>query len=210
MDKKEIKKDLIRERIVRFFSIVTSNSQYVLIAVIAVIMIIGGITLYISNLNEKKAENNKQNGIVLTDIRYSDENLLELLDKMAPGDMKFILKLSDALRENRIDDLKKELNSHNLNNKDNKLLSSYVLFCEALIDSNSESKIDSFKKAVSMVPSYDLKAEYAFALLDYFISISKYSDANEVLNEIILFNDKLNSGVKTRLEIYKGKIKFNL
>ena len=96
MDKKEIKKDLIRERIVRFFSIVTSNSQYVLIAVIAVIMIIGGITLYISNLNQKKAENNKQNGKVLTDIRYSDENLLELLDKMAPGDMKFILNLVNS------------------------------------------------------------------------------------------------------------------
>ena len=210
MDKKEIKKDVIRERIVNFFSVVTSNSQYVLIAVIAVIMIIGGVILYISNLNAKKAENNKQNGIVMTDIRYSDENLLKLLDKMAPGDMKFILKLSDALRENKIDELKKELNKHNLNNKDNKLLSSYVLFCEALIDNNSESKIDNLKKAISMVPSYDLKAEYTFALLDYFISISKYTDANEVLSEIILFNDKLNPGVKTRLEIYKGKIKFKL
>ena len=210
MDKKEIKKDVIRERIVNFFSVVTSNSQYVLIAVIAVIMIIGGVILYISNLNAKKAENNKQNGIVMTDIRYSDENLLKLLDKMAPGDIKFILKLSDALRENKIDDLKKELNKHNLNNKDNKLLSSYVLFCEALIDNNSESKIDNLKKAISMAPSYDLKAEYAFALFDYFISINKYSDANEVLNEIILFNDKLNPGVKTRLDVYKGKIKIKL
>ena len=210
MDKKEIKKDVIRERIVNFFSVVTSNSQYVLIAVIGVIMIIGGVILYISNLNAKKAENNKQNGIVMTDIRYSDENLLKLLDKMAPGDMKFILKLSEALRENKIDDLKKELNKHNLNNKDNKLLSSYVLFCEALIDNNSESKIDNLKKAISMVPSYDLKAEYAFALFDYFISINKYSDANEVLNEIILFNDKLNPAVKTRLDFYKGKIKIKL
>ena len=206
MDKKEIKKDIIRERIVKFFSILASNSQYALIATIAVIMIIGGIILYINNLNQKKAENNKQNGIGLINMIYSDEKNIDALT----GDIKFILKLSDIEIEKEIDDLKKELNSYNLYNKDNKLLSAHVLFLEAFIDDKSESKIDNLNKAISMVPSYDLKAQYAFVLIDHFISVSKYSEANELINEINSFSDKLNPGVKSQLEYNKGKIKFKL
>ena len=177
MDKKELKEDLIRDRIIDFIEYISENSINVFILVL---LVVGGISTYTFLSNKKIDEFNlsselsglAQNEYNQGDSIFAIDDLQQVLndyEETPGGSQAYIYLIYDAYINDDIDKL------------------------ESLFDNYSIYLKDPFLKA-SVV---EAKAYLAMNTKDY-------SSAIELINKSLKINDI--KSIKTRLDIAKARI----
>jgi len=219
MKKQEIKKDIIREKIVGAARYMSENSQNVWLVVIAAIAIIVVVTFFSNSNNKKLSESNLRLGLIQNRAINNDSDSLLILDYKEilnnpitanEYNQAFIYIVSDAIKSNNIEYVKELLSNNNFSSEDD-MLNSFIYRSEAifLYSENLKKYADLYKKAIKTVPSYDLKISWSTELIDFYIDSSNINQAKIVLNslnEMIDDKDDLSLVEKNNLKFIESKI----
>ena len=219
MKKQEIKKDIIREKIVDTVRYMSENSQNVWIVLIAIIAIIVAATFFSNANNKKISDSNLRLGMMQNRAIDNDSDSLLILDykKILDNPMTdneynqaFIFIISNAIKSNN-DEYVRELLSDNNFSSDDGMLNSFIYRAEAifLYSDNLDKYASLYKKAIKVVPSYDLKINWSTELIDIYIDNSEFDEAKitlNSLNEMIDNEDELSLVEKNNLKFIKSKI----
>jgi len=199
MKKQDIKKDLVRDRIISGIYYLSNNSNYVwtflAIATSAIILV-----SFVSNKNNKRLlkSNNLIGGLQNKAVYDTSDN-----DSLILGEFEKLLKettlsdeshnqvliylLNHSINSNDRDNVIALLDKNKFNSKDD-MLNSFILKLKGDIASDSENISDAtsyYNKAINMVPNYDLMVLYSIALIDLYLEDSNLSKANSIFEKII-------------------------
>ena len=192
MKKQEIKRDIIKEKIINFLNYLIDNSKNVWLAVFIIVALIF-LSTYLSNQNNKKlADSNLKMGLLLNKSianNTSDSILVKEYKKsldqtisQSDYNQSFIYLLSNAL-ENENYEYVKNLLSDNKFSSDDEMISAFILRLKAefLHADNLSKSSKLFLESIELVPSYDLKIQWSTDLINIYIDNSNINEANNVL-----------------------------
>ena len=192
MKKQEIKRDIIREKIINFLNYLIDNSKNVWLAVVIIVALIF-LSTYLSNQNNKKlADSNLKMGLLLNKSianNTSDSILVKEYKKsldqtisQTDYNQSFIYLLSNAF-ENENYEYVKNLLSDNKFNSEDEMLNAFILRLKAefLYADNLSKSSKLFLESIELVPSYDLKIQWSTDLINIYIDNSNINEANNVL-----------------------------
>ena len=195
MKKQEIKRDIIREKIINFLNYLIDNSKNVWLAVVIIVALIF-ISTYLSNQNNKKlADSNLKMGLLLNKSianNTSDSILVKEYKKsldqtisQTDYNQSFIYLLSNAF-ENENYEYVKSLLSDNKFNSEDEMLNAFILRLKAefLYADNLSKSSKLFLESIELVPSYDLKIQWSTDLINIYIDNSNINEANNVLESL--------------------------
>ena len=195
MKKQEIKRDIIREKIINFLNYLIDNSKNVWLAVVIIVALIF-ISTYLSNQNNKKlADSNLKMGLLLNKSianNTSDSILVKEYKKslnqtisQTDYNQSFIYLLSNAF-ENENYEYVKNLLSDNKFNSEDEMLNAFILRLKAefLYADNLSKSSKLFLESIELVPSYDLKIQWSTDLINIYIDNSNINEANNVLESL--------------------------
>ena len=195
MKKQEIKRDIIREKIINFLNYLIDNSKNFWLAVVIIVALIF-LSTYLSNKNNKKlADSNLKMGLLLNKSianNTSDSILVKEYKKsldqtisQSDYNQSFIYLLSNAL-ENENSEYVKNLLSDNKFNSDDEMISAFILRLKAefLHADNLSKSSKLFLESIELVPSYDLKIQWSTDLINIYIDNSNINEANNVLESL--------------------------
>ena len=195
MKKQEIKRDIIREKIINFLNYLIDNSKNVWLAVILIVALIF-LSTYLSNQNNKKlADSNLKMGLLLNKSianNTSDSILVKEYEKsldqtisQSDYNQSFIYLLSNAL-ENENYEYVKNLLSDNKFNSEDEMIKAFILRLKAefLHADNLLKSSKLFLESIELVPSYDLKIQWSTDLINIYIDNSKINEAKNVLESL--------------------------
>ena len=195
MKKQEIKRDVIREKIINFLNYLIDNSKNVWLAVILIVALIF-LSTYLSNQNNKKlADSNLKMGLLLNKSianNTSDSILVKEYEKsldqtisQSDYNQSFIYLLSNAL-ENENYEYVKNLLSDNKFNSEDEMIKAFILRLKAefLHADNLLKSSKLFLESIELVPSYDLKIQWSTDLINIYIDNSKINEAKNVLESL--------------------------
>ena len=195
MKKQEIKRDIIREKIINFLNYLIYNSKNVWLAVVIIVALIF-LSTYLSNQNNKKlADSNLKMGLLLNKSianNTSDSILLKEYKKslnqtisQTDYNQSFIYLLSNAF-ENENYEYVKNLLSDNKFNSEDEMLNAFILRLKAefLHADNLSKSSKLFLESIELVPSYDLKIQWTADLINIYIDNSNINEANNVLESL--------------------------
>ena len=220
MKKQEIKADPIRDRIIDMAEYITENSSKFWIGLGAVILLIISAS-YISNQNNDKL--NSQNlklGLLLNDlihnrtiedtIVYNDlEESLSDFENSEIYSQAFILLLSKAISENNTSKVNSLIEDNKFDSNDDLLNGFYY---RLLGDSESDKgnisqSIKYYKKAIDLVPSFDLKVEYTVSLIELLLFNNQADQAQDLIDDIKKIDSSdLSSSSKNSLDFIESKL----
>ena len=222
MKKQEIKRDIIREKIINFLNYLIDNSKNVWLAVIIIVALIF-LSTYLSNQNNKKlADSNLKMGLLLNKSianNSSDSVLVKeykksLNESISQSDynQSFIYLLSNAFENENYEYLKNLLSDNKFNSED-EMLNAFILRLKAeflYIDNLSKSsKI--FLESIELVPSYDLKIQWTADLINIYIDNSNINEANNVLEFLknqIDSDVNLSNSEENNLKFIESKLEY--
>ena len=222
MKKQEIKRDIIREKIINFLNYLIDNSKNVWLAVIIIVALIF-ISTYLSNQNNKKlADSNLKMGLLLnksiannsSDSVIVKEYKKSLNESISQSDynQSFIYLLSNAFENENYEYLKNLLSDNKFNSED-EMLNAFILRLKAeflYIDNLSKSsKI--FLESIELVPSYDLKIQWSTDLINIYIDNSNINEANNVLEFLknqIDSDVNLSNSEENNLKFIESKLEY--
>ena len=195
MKKQEIKRDIIREKIINFLNYLIDNSKNVWLAVVIIVALIF-LSTYLSNQNNKKlADSNLKMGLLLNKSianNTSDSILVKEYKKslnqtisQTDYNQSFIYLLSNAF-ENENYEYVKNLLSDNKFNSEDEMLNAFILRLKAefLHADNLSKSSKLFLESIELVPSYDLKIQWTTDLINIYIDNSNINEANNVLESL--------------------------
>ena len=195
MKKQEIKRDIIREKIINFLNYLIDNSKNVWLAVVIIVALIF-LSTYLSNQNNKKlADSNLKMGLLLNKSianNTSDSILVKEYKKslnqtisQTDYNQSFIYLLSNAF-ENENYEYVKNLLSDNKFNSEDEMLNAFILRLKAefLHADNLSKSSKLFLESIELVPSYDLKIQWSTDLINIYIDNSNINEANNVLESL--------------------------
>ena len=222
MKKQEIKADPIRDRIVASAQYLSENSQKVWLGLGVVGVLILLMTLYSNNKRNKMLENNLTMGMLqnkaIYNTEYSDsllnsefEAVLNNMDASESYNQAFIYLLNNAINNSDIDKIESLLDNNKFSSNDD-MLNGFIYKVKA--DISLEKDIDAaakhYKKAIKIVPNYDLKVSYSIDLIDLYINDSKLDQANKTLENIkqlVEDVDNLPRDAKNNLDFIEYRLK---
>ena len=195
MKKQEIKRDIIREKIINFLNYLIDNSKNVWLAVVIIVALIF-LSTYLSNQNNKKlADSNLKMGLLLNKSianNTSDSILVKEYKKsldqtisQTDYNQSFIYLLSNAF-ENENYEYVKNLLSDNKFNSEDEMLNAFILRLKAefLYADNLSKSSKLILESIELVPSYDLKIQWSTDLINIYIDNSNINEANNVLESL--------------------------
>tara|TARA_Y100000768_G_C23727752_1_gene563345 strand:+ start:49 stop:726 length:678 start_codon:yes stop_codon:yes gene_type:complete len=195
MKKQEIKRDIIREKIINFLNYLIDNSKNVWLAVVLIVALIF-LSTYLSNQNNKKlADSNLKMGLLLNKSianSTSDSILVKEYKKsldqtisQSDYNQSFIYLLSNAL-ENENYEYVKNLLSDNKFNSEDEMINAFILRLKAefLHTDNLSKSSKLFLESIELVPSYDLKIQWSTDIINIYIDNSKINEAKNVLESL--------------------------
>ena len=222
MKKQEIKKDIIRDNIVGVANYMSNNTSTIWTLIGIVIVFISIITIYSNNNKNTLLESNLKMGILhnkAINVSLGNDSLLlndykeVLSNPIASHDYNqaFIYALSSAIKENNKDYIL-ELLSNNKFSSDDDMLNSFIYIVEAnyLFLDNADDYIRLYRKAIGVVPNYDLKVEWSGDLIDFYLKNNNIDGAKNVLamlNEEINIDEDLSRSAKDAFDFMESKIK---
>ena len=224
MKKQDIKRDLIRDRIISGIHYLSDNSNYVwtflAAAVFAIILL-----SFVSNKNNKKlVESNNLVGALQSKAVHGNANndslLLSDFEKLIENstlskesyNQVIIYLLNHSIKSNDRDRVVLLLDNHKIDSDDN-MLNSFILKLKGDIASdnnNISTAISYYAKAVDLVPNYDLMVLYSMALIDLYIENSDLNKANKAFKEIISLTenvDNLPRSTQNNIDFIEYKLK---
>ena len=221
MKKQEIKKDIIRDRIIGMANYISENTVGFWISIGIVIGLIFIITLFFNHKNNNLLESNLAMGLIqnraINNIDENDSLLLTdykniLKNPISHQDYNqaFIYLLSDAIKKNDNDYIVGLL-SENQFSSDDDMLNSFLYRMKAiyLYSENMNNCAKSYKKAITLVPSYDLKIAWASDLINLYIDQSNYKEADRILQllkDLIEDEKNLSLSAKNDLDFIESRI----
>ena len=197
MKKQDIKADPIKDKIIAASSYMAENSQKVWIVLGAIVIFIVSLSVYSNKKQEKLLTDNNTLSVIqnkeIYDLATDDslinaeyEKALETLSASETYNQAFIHVLNYALSNNNIDKVNNLLSDNKFDSDDN-MMNGYLykLKADLSLNENPEKAIKLYKKAINIIPNYDLKVKYSIDLIDFYISNEKYDLANNALKDII-------------------------
>ncbi len=222
MKKQEIKRDIIREKIINFLNYLIDNSKNVWLAFILIVAIIF-LSTYLSSQNNKKlADSNLKMGLLLNKSianNTSDSILVkefkESLDQTVSQtdyNQSFIYLLSNAFENENYEYVKNLLSDNNFNSEDD-MLNAFILRLKAefLYADNLSKSSRLFLESIELVPSYDLKIQWSSDLIDIYINNSNINESKNVLEFLknqIDDDINLSNSEKNNLKFIEAKLEY--
>ena len=221
MKKQDIKADPIRDKIIAVSTYMSENSQKVWIVLGVISVFIISLSIY-SNKNQEKLLNANNTLSIIQNKEIYDssaedslinleyEEALKTLLSSETYNQAFIHVLNYALSNNDIDKVNNLLLDNKFDSDDN-MMNGYLfkLKGDLSLNENSEKAIRLYKKAIDVVPNYDLKVKYSIDLIDFYISEKKYDLANVALNNIKDVADEVENlpiSAKNNLDYIESKL----
>ena len=183
MKKQEIKRDIIREKIINFLNYLIDNSKNVWLIVLLIVSLIFVSTYFSGQNNKKLSDSNLKMGLLLNKSisnDVSDSLLIEeykesLSQSISQSDynQSFIYLLSKAF-ENENYQYVKTLLSNNKFNSEDQMLNAFVkrLKAEFLFADDISKSSSLFLESIELVPNYDLKIQWSTELINIHIDNS--------------------------------------
>tara|TARA_B100000941_G_scaffold248312_1_gene193718 strand:+ start:13347 stop:14024 length:678 start_codon:yes stop_codon:yes gene_type:complete len=222
MKKQEIKRDIIREKIINFLNYLIDNSKNVWLAFILIVAIIF-LSTYLSSQNNKKlADSNLKMGLLLNKSianNTSDSILVkefkESLDQTVSQtdyNQSFIYLLSNAFENENYEYVKNLLSDNNFKSEDD-MLNAFILRLKAefLYADNLSKSSRLFLESIELVPSYDLKIQWSSDLIDIYINNSNINESKNVLEFLknqIDDDINLSNSEKNNLKFIEAKLEY--
>ena len=222
MKKQEIKRDIIREKIINFLNYLIDNSKNVWLAFILIVAIIF-LSTYLSSQNNKKlADSNLKMGLLLNKSianNTSDSILVkefkESLDQTVSQtdyNQSFIYLLSNAFENENYEYVKNLLSDNNFKSEDD-MLNAFILRLKAefLYADNLSKSSRIFLESIELVPSYDLKIQWSSDLIDIYINNSNINESKNVLEFLknqIDDDINLSNSEKNNLKFIEAKLEY--
>ena len=209
MDKKDLKSDIIREKIALGITYIKDNRKFALIVAFIVIAII---IFYVINNNK-----NKEKLIIIRDKNslslikqfesINSDSISILISEMPESEIKLILDLAENSKNNDVEKLKKTIaGMKDPDDVNNLMLKSFVYLCEGFIEENKNSKISKFKQSIENSPSYDLKVYISIEVINLYLSDNKFEEAKTIIATCYKDYDNLSNTAKNELDYIKGKV----
>ena len=221
MKKQEIKRDVIRDRIVGFASYISNNTANVWISIGAMVMLILIITFFSNRNRNNLLKSNLEIGLIqnraINDTSAEDslllqdyKNILENPISHHDYNQAFIYLLNDAIKEDDKDYVITLL-SDNQFSSDDDMLNAFLYSAKAiyLYSEDMDNCAKYYKKAMNLVPSYDLKIKWGSDLITLYIDQPNYKEANntlQLLKDLIGDEDNLSLSAKNDLDFIESKI----
>ena len=224
MKKQDIKKDLVRDRIISSIQYFSDNSNYVWGFLGAAACVIIAASFISSKNNQKLVESNNLVGSLQNKAVYDSENsdsllLAEfenLLDNASLSKESYnqvlIYLLNHSIKSNDKDKIISLLENNNLDSDDD-MLNAFILKLRGDIASdnkNASEAISYYRKAIDMVPSYDLMVTYSIALINLHLQDSNLNEANKVFEKISSLTediDNLPRNTQNNIDFIEYKLK---
>ena len=221
MKKEEIKRDIIREKLISSLHYLSENTYILWSTVIGLSFVIFIVTYITGKNNSNLLDDNTALGQVLINKIYeSDSNdslMLNKFNTLLDGaktkegyNTAFIYIVNKAVLDNNIDIVKSMLLNNNFSSDDD-MFNAYIykIKADVLYKDDIDNAIAYNEKAIYLVPNYDLKVSYSFDLIDLLISINKLEDAIEHFNylELLLKEENLPIATKNDLDFLNFKLK---
>ena len=222
MKKQEIKRDIIREKIINFLNYLIDNSKNVWLAFILIVAIIFLFTYLSSQNNKKLADSNLKMGLLLNKSianNTSDSILVkefkESLDQTVSQtdyNQSFIYLLSNAFENENYEYVKNLLSDNNFKSEDD-MLNAFILRLKAefLYADNLSKSSRLFLESIELVPSYDLKIQWSSDLIDIYINNSNINESKNVLEFLknqIDDDINLSNSEKNNLKFIEAKLEY--
>ncbi|MBI45840.1 MAG: hypothetical protein CMG66_06745 [Candidatus Marinimicrobia bacterium] len=219
MKKQDIKKDLIRDKIISGIHYLSDNASYVWGALGISLTLIVVASFVSSGKNKKMLESNNllgslQNKIIHDTLNQNDSVLtLEFEELLSSSSLSkesynqaFVYLVNKSLESNNKEKILLLLENNNFNSND-EMLNSFVSKLKADIASDENKVSDAikyYKEAINIVPSYDLMVSYSVSLIELYIEESDLNSANSVFDRMI----KLTKDVKNLPRTTQNNIDF--
>ena len=215
MDKKELKQDIVNEKIIGFAEYVNDNKMPMVITLLAVIAAVSFITYYsIENNNYQNDGIERFEAVFLEDLdsdiliqKYKDIKNNFSGTYSADYAVSFLIK--DAIINNNTDDLYKLLFEYNFTFDDDVFMSMIEnLRGDYFFNSDEMSKaINHYDKAISMASTDRYKIDYTINKIRAFIVSNKKSSARDAIDSIGPFAEIENQQQKNTIEQLDAQIK---
>ena len=221
MKKQEIKRDVIRDKIIESANYISNNAVSVWVSIGVTVTFILIITFFSNRHRNNLLDSNLTIGLIqnraINDITEEDslllkdyKNILENPINNYDYSQAFIYLLNDAIiKDNK--DYVVTLLSDNQFSSDDDMLNAFLYRVKAtylyLEDMDNCAKY--YKKAMRLVPSYDLKITWGSDLINLYVEQSNYKEADNVLQllkTIIGDEDNLSLSEKNNLDFIESKI----
>jgi len=197
MKKQDIKRDLIKDRIISGIQYLSDNSNYVwgFLGIAAATIILAS---FISSKNNKKlTESNNLVGLLqnkgVYDSEDNDSLLLNEFEDLLNTPLSkesynqvLIYLLNHSIKSDDKNKVLSLLEENDLNSDDD-MLNAFILKLRGDVASDNDdisSAISYYSRAADLVPSYDLMVTYSIALIDLHLKESNLEKANKVFEKI--------------------------
>ena len=221
MKKQEIKKDVIRDRIIGFANYISNNTASVWISIGAMVVLILAITFFSNRSKNNLLKSNLSMGLiqnrVINDTQGEDslllqdyKNILENPISYHDYNQAFIYLLNNALKSDDKDYIVTLLSNNQFSSNDD-MLNAFLYRMKALYlySEDIDDCARYYKKAMKLVPSYDLKITWGSDLIDLYIKDTNYDEADNtlrLLKDLIGDEDNLSLSEKNNLNFIESKI----
>ena len=223
MKKEDIKKDLVKDKIISGIYYLSDNSKYVwgflALATSAIILL----SFSASKTNKKSLKSNDLLGVLQNRAIYDDTSN----DSLLLSDFEFLLNsslsnesynqvmiylLNHSIKSNDKTKVVSLLNENKFNSDDN-MLNAFILKLQGDIasdDNRMSDAISYYSKASDLVPSYDLMVLYSITLINLYLEESNLSKANEVVAKILALTkdvENLSRNTQNNIDFIQYKLK---
>ena len=209
MDKKEIRQDLVREKLIEYAGYISNNKNIAIQAIIITCILIGSFSFFIINRNINLNHTSEISGLAQTkyNLEPSDISLFdlqEILDdyEKTPGaSQAYVYLVYDAYIKDDFEKLRRLLDSYSFNLDDPLLKSSQLETKGNLMHNDGEydKAISLFKKALEVNDVFTLQSRYKLDQARVYIDKKDFKKAKILLNELE-GNSELTRGEKNNIE----------
>ena len=222
MKKQEIKRDIIRDRIIEFANYISNNTASVWISIGVMVTLILAITFFSnrsknnllkSNLAMGLVQNRAMNDPLLEDslLLQDYKNILENPISHHDYNQAFIYLINNAVKNDNKDYIVDLLSDNQFSSNDD-MLNAFLYRIKAvyLYSEDMDNYARYHKKAIQLVPSYDLKIAWGSDLIDLYLEGTNYNEADNVLQllkKLIGDEENLSLSEKNNLNFIESKIK---
>ncbi len=221
MKKQEIKKDVIRDRIIGFANYISNNTASVWITIGVMVTLILAITFFSNQSKNNLLKSNLAMGLVqnraINDISKEDslllqdyKNILENPISHHDYNQAFIYLINNAVKNDDKDYIVDLLSNNQFSSNDD-MLNAFLYRMKAhyLYSEDMDNCARYYKKAIELVPSYDFKIIWATDLIDLYLEDTNYDEADntlQLLKDLIGDEENLSLSEKNNLNFIESKI----
>ena len=221
MKKQEIKRDVIRDRIVESANYLSNNAASVWICVGIMVAIILAITFFSNQNKNNLLKSNLEMGLVqnraINNVSEEDSLLLQDYENILDNPIShhdynqaFIYLINNAVKNNDKDYIVTLLSDNQFSSNDD-MFNAFLYRMKAhyLYSEDMDNCAKYYRKAIKLVPSYDLKIAWGSDLIDLYLEDMNYDAAGntlQLLKDLIGDENNLSLSEKNNLNFIKSKI----